>query len=129
MNDPTKRIDVEKSSLLSLKAELLRKQEEVLKNKKSVPSIVKTSSNKIGKDLSRKYIKSNKNISGAAGAIVDECEDSSLISKSSRILEAKAKYYDRMMKSKGALNSDDNSLVLFNKKAQLVTNDSDDDDM
>lgn len=94
MNDPTKRIDVEKSSLLSLKAELLRKQEEVLKNKKSVPAFVKSSSKiKITKHESK----------SSTGVKVEECEDSSLLSKSKKILEAKAKYYDRMMKSKGMI--------------------------
>lgn len=121
MNDPTKRIDVEKSSLLSLKAELLRKQEEVLRNKKSVPAFVKPSSKKTSD-----VVKSDsKKVSGAK---VAEVEDSSLISKSRRVLEAKAKYYDRMVKSRGGTNSDDNSLVLFNRKTQLDKNHSDDED-
>lgn len=120
MNDPTKRIDVEKSSLLSLKAELLRKQEEVLKNKKSVPAFVKNP--KVKNHVSKVEAKD------ATGAKSIEYEDSSLISKSRKILEAKAKYYDQMMKSKGGLNSDDHSLVLFNKKTQHDRNESDDDD-
>ena len=47
-----------------------------------------------------------------------EIEDSNLLNKSKKILEAKAKYYDKMMKSKGSLNSDENCLVMFNKKVQ-----------
>lgn len=124
MNDPTKRIDVEKSSLLSLKAELLRKQEEVLKNKKSVPIFVKSNSKKV-KDPSKQAESS----SNSVGAKVEECEDSALMSRSRKILEAKAKYYDKMMKSKGALNSDDHSLVMFNRKTQIEKDDSDEDEM
>lgn len=123
MNDPTKRIDVEKSSLLSLKAELLRKQEEVLKNKKTVPAFIKNPKVKT-KTASSSKVESK----DAAGAKSIEYENSGLISKSRRILEAKAKYYDQMMKSKGGLNSDDHSLVLFNKKTQYEKDESDDDD-
>lgn len=121
MNDPSKRIDVEKSSLLSLKAELLRKQEEVLKNKKVVPAFVKHASKKVSSSIRSESKK-------VVGGRVTEVEDSSLISKSRKILEAKAKYYDRMVKNKGSTNGDDNSLVLFNKKTQLDKSDSDDDD-
>lgn len=121
MNDPSKRIDVEKSSLLSLKAELLRKQEEVLKNKKAVPAFVKHASKKSSSSIRSESKK-------VVGGKVTEVEDSSLISKSRKILEAKAKYYDRMVKNKGSTNGDDNSLVLFNKKTQLDKSDSDDDD-
>lgn len=121
MNDPTKRIDVEKSSLLSLKAELLRKQEEVLKNKKLVPDFVK---NKKTVSTAAKPTESKH----STGIKTLEYEDSSLLSKSRKILEAKTKYYDQMMKSKGGLNSDDHSLVLFNRKAQIEMYDSDDDD-
>ena len=119
MNDPTKRIDVEKSSLLSLKAELLRKQEEVLRNKKFVPAFVKPTSKKASVKSETKK---------DSGVKVVEVEDSSLISKSRKILEAKAKYYDRMVKNKGGINSDDNSLVLFNKKAQLQEQSDEEDD-
>lgn len=122
MNDPTKRINVEKSSLLSLKAELLRKQEEVLKNKKAVPAFIKNPNAK-SKILSNSKVEAKE----STGAKTVEYEDSKLISKSRKILEAKAKYYDQMMQSKGRLNSDDHSLVMFNKKAQIEKNDSDDE--
>lgn len=117
MNDPTKRIDVEKSSLLSLKAELLRKQEEVLKNKKSVPAFVKQTK-KFNAKLETKTVPNGK---------IAEVEDSSMISKSRKILEAKAKYYDRMVKSKGTI-SDENSLVMFNKKKDQPERNSESDD-
>lgn len=123
MNDPTKRIDVEKSSLLSLKAELLRKQEEVLKNKKVVPAYVKTTNKKLkGTDASTSESKTS-------GVKIIEHEDSNLIARSQKILEAKAKYYDQMMKNKGGMNSDDNSLVLFNKKSQIEKSDSDEEEL
>lgn len=124
MNDPTKRIDVEKSSLLSLKAELLRKQEEVLKNKKEVSFAVKTKF--------KNSLKPNGNIQKSSGAKIVEYEDSSLIAKSRKVLEAKAKYYEKMVKSKGNL-SDDHCLVMFNKKTQMKekkeSSDDDDDEL
>lgn len=122
MNDPTKRIDVEKSSLLSLKAELLRKQEEVSKNKKIVPAYVKTTNRKLKASVAS-------STSESSGVKIIEHEDSNLIARSQKILEAKAKYYDQMMKNKGGVNSDDHSLVLFNKKSQIERNDSDEEEL
>lgn len=121
MNDPTKRIDVEKSSLLSLKAELLRKQEEVLKNKKAVPTYVKTTNKRLKASAA--------STTSESGVRIIEHEDSSLIARSQKILEAKAKYYDQMMKNKGEVNSDDHSLVMFNKKAQIERSDSDEEEL
>lgn len=117
MNDPMKRIDVEKSSLLSLKAELLRKQEEAMKNKKPVPPI------SLGSGSSKK-VKEPAETKKVDGAKVAEVEDLALMAKSKRILEAKAKYYDKMMKSR----SGDSSLVLFSKKSQVERRRSYDDD-
>lgn len=121
MNDPTKRIDVEKSSLLSLKAELLRKQEEVLKNKRLIPfakpSSAKIKTSSTSKDDSKK----------SEGVKVAQYEDSAQMAKSRKVLEAKAKYYDRMVKSRGGLNSDDHSLVLFNRKTQMEKEEAEDD--
>ncbi|CAO1406964.1 unnamed protein product [Diamesa serratosioi] len=110
MNDPTKRVDVEKSTLIVLKAELLRKQEEISKTKARNESFVPTK------------LKSNKNkkITKPVNLVTNthhEIEDSNLLNKSKRILEAKAKYYDKMMNSRGSMNSDENCLVMFNKKA------------
>lgn len=45
-------------------------------------------------------------------------EDSAMLQKSKRILQQKAKLYDQWRKSGGYLNSDDNCLVMFNKKSQ-----------
>lgn len=124
MNDPTKRIDVEKSSLLSLKAELLRKQEEVSRNKKVVPAFVKTTNKKLHASVAS----STSDLKSSSVKII-EYEDSNLIARSKKILEAKAKYYDQMMKNKGGVNTDDHSLVLFNKKSQIEKSDSDDEDL
>lgn len=116
MNDPMKRIDVEKSSLLSLKAELLRKQEEALKNKKPVPPISLGS----GSSKKVKEVVETTKVDGGKSA---EVEDLALMAKSKRILEAKAKYYDKMMKSRSG-----DSLVLFSKKSQSERRISYDDD-
>lgn len=118
MNDPTKRIDVEKSSLLSLKAELLRKQEEVLKNKKEVPFVVKTKL--------KNSSKSTETSTKQSGVKIIESEDSSLIAKSQKILEAKAKYYEKMV---NARQGDEHSLVIFNKKSPRRKSSSSDDEM
>lgn len=47
-----------------------------------------------------------------------ELEDSAQLDRSKKVLLAKSKYYDRMMASGGALNSDENCLVMFNQKKQ-----------
>lgn len=41
-----------------------------------------------------------------------------MLQKSKRVLEAKSKFYDRMSRAGGALNSDENCLVMFNRKKQ-----------
>ncbi|XP_023295296.2 coiled-coil domain-containing protein 174 [Lucilia cuprina] len=135
MNDPNKVINVNLSSLLSLKAELLRKQAEV--NKAKVAQTATSSSKKQEEYTSHKQknelandyddnTSSKKNdkkkrvkeIENHKEATVYEHEDSVLLEKSQKVLEAKAKFYERMQKSGGKLNSDDNCLVMFNKKKQ-----------
>ncbi|KAH8367571.1 hypothetical protein KR200_007109 [Drosophila serrata] len=118
MNDPNKAISVNLSSLLSLKAELSRKQLEVRNAKASKPPAnefrpSKSSSDKKSKDLGYKAV-------GKSGddAKVYEAEDYDQLAKSRRVLEAKSKFYDRMSRSGGSLNSDDNCLVMFNRKKQ-----------
>lgn len=116
MNESSKIIDIEKSSLIKLKAELLKlkKQTEELKNREQKPSKVK-----INKINEKKCENNN------SGAKIIEIEDSSELDRSKRILEAKAKYYERMSKSK--INS---TLVLFKDKAENEINqDTDDDDL
>lgn len=124
MNDKSKVIDVEKSSLLSLKAELLRKQEEAFKHKKEVPKKVE----KVTKLKSSLKSGDEKSKESKSGVKIVEYEDSSLIAKSQKILEAKAKYYEKMVKSRGSLNSDENCLVMFNKKERPRDSDEEDQD-
>lgn len=45
-------------------------------------------------------------------------EDSELLKKSRRVLEAKSKLYDKMCRTGGSLNSDEHGLVMFNQKKQ-----------
>lgn len=130
MNDPSKRIDVSKSSLLSLKAELLRKKEEASKSNtnQSLNTFVPKKLTKISKNDNKKEssVKETKDLT--------ESEDSALLLKSKKMLEAKCKFYDRMVTSGGKLNSDENCLVMFNKKKQSSkydersSGDSSDDD-
>ncbi|XP_055848396.1 coiled-coil domain-containing protein 174 [Episyrphus balteatus] len=117
MNDPNKKIDVNLSSLMSLKAELLRKQAEVSKVKATrsttetiiIPNKAKT----YKKDTITELEKDKKD-----SPKVYEIEDTALLEKSRKVLEAKSKFYDKMTKMGGQLNSDDNCLVLFNRKKQ-----------
>jgi len=119
MNDPNKAISVNLSSLLSLKAELLRKQHEVRVAKATQASTTdfrpsKSSTEKVeSQDRGYKKVGSSND-----GAKVYEAEDHAQLDKSRRVLEAKSKFYDRMSRSGGTLNSDDNCLVMFNRKKQ-----------
>ncbi|XP_016941690.4 coiled-coil domain-containing protein 174 [Drosophila suzukii] len=119
MNDPNKAISVNLSSLLSLKAELLRKQHEVRVAKATQASTTdfrpsKSSTEKVeSQDRGYKKVGSSND-----GAKVYEAEDHAQLDKSRRVLEAKSKFYDRMSRSGGTLNSDDNFLVMFNRKKQ-----------
>lgn len=111
MNDPSKRIEVEKSSLLSLKVEVLKKQEEIRKRKEENPEI-----NKVVKKQKFEKMVSKESESKKKEVKTFEVEDSSVLAKSKKMLEAKAKYYDRM--SKGQSSDNPCSLVLFSKKIQ-----------
>ncbi|XP_062124673.1 coiled-coil domain-containing protein 174 [Drosophila sulfurigaster albostrigata] len=126
MNDPNKSISVNLSSLLSLKAELQRKQHEVKLAKaaktpaneyrpnKAANERDKTKSSSSGRDKKQNYTE----ISRSDEVKVYEAEDYAQLEKSRRVLEAKSKFYDRMSRSGGSLNSDDNCLVMFNRKRQ-----------
>uniref|UniRef100_A0A1A9WJM7 CCDC174 alpha/beta GRSR domain-containing protein n=1 Tax=Glossina brevipalpis TaxID=37001 RepID=A0A1A9WJM7_9MUSC len=117
MNDPNKVINVNLSSLLSLKVELLRKQAEVNKAK----ALQAQDFNSVKK--SKCKINERKKILTKSGIVnVIEHEDTALLEKSRKVLEAKAKFYEKMTESGGKLNSDDNSLVLFNRKKQEKNN-------
>lgn len=118
MNDPSKKIDVNLSSLMSLKAELLRKQAEVSKVKatRSTEPMVPNKSKTYLKDTVTVTPKTKQDENFSTKTF--ELEDSSLLEKSRKVLEAKSKYYDRMTAMGGQLNSDDNCLVQFNRKKQ-----------
>ncbi|KAI9579946.1 coiled-coil domain-containing protein 174 [Glossina fuscipes] len=125
MNDPNKVINVNLSSLLSLKVELLRKQAEVNKAKalqtdecKGLKGVEKVCDDDGLMQRRRNKKRVEKVINKSGDAKVIEHEDSVLLEKSRKVLEAKAKFYERMNASGGTLNSDDNCLVLFNKKKQ-----------
>ncbi|XP_035904095.1 coiled-coil domain-containing protein 174 [Anopheles stephensi] len=119
MNDPNRKIEIDKSSLLSLKAELLRKQEEVgrAKASTSIEDFVPKKVSKPEKDVSSSR-KDRREKKDKSKPIVTELEDSAQLARSKQMLQAKAKYYDRMVAAGGSLNSDENSLVMFNKKKQ-----------
>uniref|UniRef100_A0A182MDD3 CCDC174 alpha/beta GRSR domain-containing protein n=1 Tax=Anopheles culicifacies TaxID=139723 RepID=A0A182MDD3_9DIPT len=123
MNDPNRKIEIDKSSLLSLKAELLRKQEEVgrAKASTSIEDFVPRRVSKPEKDESsaRKERRERKDKSKEKTLAI-ELEDSAQLARSKQMLQAKAKYYDRMVAAGGSLNSDENSLVMFNKKKQDI---------
>ncbi|XP_037732851.1 coiled-coil domain-containing protein 174 [Drosophila subpulchrella] len=119
MNDPNKAISVNLSSLLSLKAELLRKQHEVRVAKATQASTTDYRPSKSSTDKVESQDRGYKKVgSSNDGAKVYEAEDPAQLDKSRRVLEAKSKFYDRMSRSGGTLNSDDNCLVMFNRKKQ-----------
>lgn len=102
--------------MLSLKAELLRKQQEVNKAKtrqqtnefvpksfpKSTASVRDTDESNQPKTIPHDV----------------DLEDNEQLAQSRRVLEAKAKFYDKMTVSGGVVNSDESCLVMFNKKKQ-----------
>jgi hypothetical protein len=109
MSDPKKVIDIDKSSLVTLKAELYRlKKSEELKTRDHNP-VKKINSSKI-------------NSAPVNNGKVIEVDDSIELARSKRILEQKAKYYERMSKNK--VNS---TLILFeNKKDDDIRRDETD---
>ncbi|KAI4460308.1 hypothetical protein MML48_6g00017791 [Holotrichia oblita] len=113
--------EISKSSLLSLKAEILRKQEEV--NKEKLLNKAKAAQGiKKGSPLDLK----NKGVDERQQS--DSFEDEDLLKKSRSALEAKALLYDKL--SKGGTNRDDDAryLVQFRKKnTDLPPSDSEDD--
>lgn len=107
---------------MSLKAELLRKQQDVSKLKKQDTSdpFMAVISKRLPSNKKR-----NQSTKQEAPSVIPteaqtnkSSEDHELLAKSKRILEAKAKLYDRMTASGGSLNTDDTCLVRFNQKKQ-----------
>lgn len=98
---------------MSLKAELLRKQNEVnqAKSRQAANPFVPRSFEK------PKPLPESKPASSSIKNAI-ELEDNEQLDRSRKILEAKSKFYDRMTASGGAVNTDDNCLVMFNAKKQ-----------
>ena len=119
------KIDIDQSSLLSLKAELLRKKSEALANQSSSSSRIEDHVPSKKKKISQEPVNREEN-SNAKAYEYDESND-----KVKKILEMKAKYYERMQKS-----GQNTSLILFREKAKTETHkdpvriedDYDDDD-
>lgn len=111
MSDLKKVIEIDKSSLVTLKAEVFRlKKSEELKTRDHNP---------VKKINSSKIISSSSTPVNNLKAI--EVDDSIELARSKRILEQKAKYYERMSKNK--VNS---TLVLFeNKKDEDIRDETD----
>lgn len=93
MNDPQKVIEVEKSSLFSLKNEVLRKQDELRKKNENSGNIKKVLNNHKRKET----IEINKIEKEGKIAKDYEIDDSKEFENSRRMLEAKSKYYERMI--------------------------------
>lgn len=106
-----------------MKAELLRKQQEVNQIKKPnidpfagfVPKRFSKRSHNKKKDEPVPVSKFNAEKSEKEK---QANEDYEMLAKSKKILEAKAKLYEKMTSSGGALNTDDTCLVRFNQKKQ-----------
>lgn len=122
--------------MVSLKAELLRKQEEVNKAKQhainpTVNYIPKhssdSSSNRLlaaSKKPSYKTLRDSNKPPPEDDDKSSKNEDNELLAKSRRVLEAKAKLYERMSAGGGSLNSEDTCLVMFNEKKQMAKADN-----
>lgn len=101
-----KKINVNFSSLVGLKAELLRKQTEVKEAKAHIETTQTTK-------LKRK-IKQVKNDNKSSAKELTDVEDINAHKKSKLVLEAKARLYTKLKKSK---NSNENFLVDFTNKS------------
>ncbi|GJQ74237.1 hypothetical protein Trydic_g23461 [Trypoxylus dichotomus] len=115
--------EISKSSLLSLKAEILRKQEEV--NKEKLLNKAKAAQGiKKGSPLDLK----NKGLSERQKN--DTFEDEDLLKKSKSALEAKALLYEKLSKGGSDREQDAKYLVQFRKKNNyLPPSDSEDEDV
>lgn len=106
MNDLSKTIEVDKSSLISLKAELLRKKDEAVNSKKqSIFAPKKIPKLKLEPPPAQEQQISKKKD--------EDPEENYMLKRSREILERKSKFYEHMMKSNV---QNDNYLVMFDKK-------------
>lgn len=100
-----------------MKAELLRKHEEVSKAKSS--HIVENFVPRKGEKQSQKKSKAKDSTTTENDRQTELIEDTEMLNRSKKILEAKSKFYDKMSAAGGSLNSDENCLVMFNQKKQI----------
>lgn len=98
-----------------MKAELLRKHDEVSKAKSShiVDNFVPRKTERHAEKRTKSKNLTTKNDRGS-----ESYEDSEMLTRSKKVLEAKSKFYDKMSSTGGSLNSDENCLVMFNQKKQ-----------
>uniref|UniRef100_A0A1B6G1S0 CCDC174 alpha/beta GRSR domain-containing protein n=1 Tax=Cuerna arida TaxID=1464854 RepID=A0A1B6G1S0_9HEMI len=117
--DPTKAIDIEisKSSLIGLKAELLKKQEEVRKIRELQQNNCKPV---LKPKKATETQKSNKGVEGRSLKDVESVEDDFDIHKKSReVLEAKSRLYDKLKESCFDPDSKSQYLTDFNLKHEI----------
>ncbi|XP_018576141.1 coiled-coil domain-containing protein 174 [Anoplophora glabripennis] len=109
--------EISKSSLLSLKAEIIRKQQELIKTKADNEVKIKTIKKNAPLEIKNKGIEARQK-----NDITEEEED--LLKQSKSILEAKSKLYDKL--SSGKLTEEEKEhnkrfLVRFDKKNNYVS--------
>lgn len=107
MNDLSKTIDIDKSSLISLKAELLRKKDEVKSKKQNDSIFVAKKIPKIPKETPTATAEPKKKEH-------EDPEENYMLKKSKEMLEKKSKFYEHM--SKTATSENENYLVRFEEK-------------
>uniref|UniRef100_A0A6V7L9C8 CCDC174 alpha/beta GRSR domain-containing protein n=1 Tax=Bracon brevicornis TaxID=1563983 RepID=A0A6V7L9C8_9HYME len=119
----SKKVNVPYSSLVGLKAELLRKQEEV-KNAKSKNEL-KTSGAVRPCKLKKKVTKVREHPKKESSPKVTEIDDVNDFEKSRRMLEAKSKLYEGLKRTRG--DKAHNYLVDFSNKPISSSSSSEDD--
>ncbi|GLV41319.1 uncharacterized protein CBL_04843 [Carabus blaptoides fortunei] len=134
MNSSSK-IEISKSSLLSLKAEILRKQQEVNRAKlqtklqQSQTPLRQKNKNNSSNEQNESH---NKGIEDRQ--LRDEIEDEGMLQKSRKMLESKARLYNRLVKGPNDLTEDEiemnkRYLVQFDRKTrEEETKESSDDE-
>lgn len=102
----------------------MRKHEEVNKAKSAhmISDFVPQRSSSTNKAASKEDKRAARKVKEDATANISH-EDSEMLKKSRRVLEAKSKLYDQMCRTGGSLNSDEHGLVLFNQKKQTIRRD------
>lgn len=122
MNNPGKRIEVNASSLLDLKAELIRKQEEYRKSKLANGNVQRP---KPAVKKPNIWSKQNTGVAerGKADLHYEETpEEQDALKKSRQALEAKAKLYDKLTSGNLIPDEEPNSSYLVNFQRKAIDN-------